>query len=223
MFHINISMLYEPLLSLPKIPDNLVQILLDDFEFNRPRLVPTKDNFEKFKMLPEYKGKVDNEHENPDTLEGQLGVFTSMAQSIYNKEICNFNMMSVTSPTVLEWLRDNLPFDSIHAGMQEFVNGVFFPPHVDLVRYRAINYAIDLGGDNVTTDFWQPTPQFANLAITPRTSMPYERIEKIGSYKVELNKWHQLDVTKIHSVENIDPSKRRFSLTLSRFNIPLTS
>ena len=49
MFRINISMLYEPLLSLPKLPDNLIQILLDDFEFNRPRLVPTKDNFEKFK------------------------------------------------------------------------------------------------------------------------------------------------------------------------------
>lgn len=215
-------MLYELLPEFPTIPDYIIQIALDDFEKHRHRLVPTKDNFEKFKMLPEYKGKVDNEHENPDDLASQLGVFTHMAQGVYNKEICNFNTMSITSEVVMRWLEDNLPIQGIHAGLQEFVNGDFFPPHVDLVRYRAINFPIELGGSNVTTDFWKPKEEFAHLKITPRTAFPYERIEKIASYKIELHKWHQLDVTNIHSVENIEPGKRRMSFTLSRFNIPLT-
>lgn len=215
-------MLYELLPEFPPVPDDIIQIALDDFEKHRHRLVPTKDNFEKFKMLPEYKGKVDNEHDNPTTSDGFLGVLTSEAQSVYNKEICNFNTMTITSEVVLRWLEEHLPMKGIHAGLQEFVNGSFFPPHVDLVRYKAINFPIELGGSNVTTDFWKPKDEYSHLKITPRTAFPYDRIEKIGSYKVELHKWHQLDVTKIHSVENMEPGLRRMSITLSKFNVPVT-
>lgn len=200
----------------PKLPPNIIQELYDWFDLNRPSLVPI-EGFNHFKMLPKAHGHVDNEHPLTSELENNLGVPTWKAIELYGNTVCSFSIMP-TPATVNRWIADNIPLTGVHASIQEFTNGKFFIPHRDLLRDVAYNYILETGGDAVETCFYKPKPEFKHLDVTARTFIPYDRIDLVDSVIFESGQWHKIDVTNIHSVENIDPTKRRFSLTLSIFN-----
>jgi hypothetical protein len=200
----------------PKLPPNIIQELYDWFDLNRPSLEPI-EGFNHFKMLPKAHGHVDNEHPLTSELENNLGVPTWKAVELYGNTVCSFSIMP-TPAIVNRWIADNIPLIGVHASIQEFTNGKFFIPHRDLLRDVAYNYILETGGDAVETCFYKPKPEFKHLDVTARTFIPYDRIDLVDSVIFESGQWHKIDVTNIHSVENIDPTKRRFSLTLSIFN-----
>lgn len=200
----------------PKLPQSIIQELYDWFNLHRPSLVPI-EGFDHFKMMPQAHGHVDNEHPLTSELENNIGIPTRKAVEFYGNEVCSFSIMP-TPPSVNKWIADNIPLKGVHASIQEFTNGKFFIPHRDLLRDVAYNYILETGGDNVKTCFYKPKPEFEHLNVTARTFIPYDRIDLIESTVFEKDQWHKLDVSKIHSVENIDPTTRRFSLTLSIFN-----
>jgi len=219
LFNINIFMQARFLTALPRLPDDLIQILLDDFEFNRAKLKGSLDNCAKFKSFFLSSDSIVLEERRkhiPVNSVNQLGTLMTEIENAYDKKLCDFNIIAVTSTTVIEWLRDHkLCDEATRPVVQEFVNGEFFPPHVDLHRANAINYCFELGGQHVTTDFWQPRKEFAHLAVSPRTAFPYEKIELIDSFKAKIHQWFQLDTSVIHSVENMNLSERRIGLTMT--------
>ncbi len=199
----------------PILPKTLIDDINDHFEKCRSLLVPI-EGFKHFMVLPQSKEEIEKTHPLTGNVENSLGYPTSVAANKF-PNVCLFRI--IPAPRFLEiWLEENIPIRGWHASLQEFVEGDFFIPHIDLMRNIAYNYLFETGGDNVRTVFYEPKEEYKNYTIAPRTFIPYERIQEVESTVFPTNKWHQLSVDKIHSVENLDPNKRRFSLTLSIFN-----
>jgi hypothetical protein len=91
--------------------------------------------------------------------------------------------------------------------------GPIIIPHVDEGRSYVYNYLLDTGG--AVTKFYKNAKGYENLKAYPQTVFTYDRIEEIESIDIEKNRWHYLDVTKVHNVENIRPGQKRISLSLS--------
>ena len=117
------------------------------------------------------------------------------------------------SLAVKDWVYKNISED-VTINIQVMTNGTNVPPHIDEVRTSAINYLITTGG-NATTDFYKPKTAFEHLPVTAQTAIPYKKLDLQQSQHIAPKVWHKLSVTKIHSVENINPQLKRIALTLS--------
>jgi hypothetical protein len=93
-------------------------------------------------------------------------------------------------------------------------SGTTITPHIDEMRRYAVNYVISTGGNSVTS-FYKPKPEFEHLHVYAQTVFPFDRLDKIKEIQIEPHRWHRLDTSVIHSVENIDPTLKRISLSLS--------
>lgn len=92
------------------------------------------------------------------------------------------------------------------------------PPHVDRGRALAINYYLELGGNNVQTVF------YAAAAATQSTTAHnylYSDVEKIGQCCFGKNQWYAYNVTQCHSVEHIQTT--RYFLSIMLEESPLTT
>ena len=93
-----------------------------------------------------------------------------------------------------------------------------FPPHVHYGRTLAVNYFIDLGGDNVNTVFYShyqadrepnsPQPVLEKYG----GFLKYENVRKDTQYTAEKNKWYVHNSRIPHSVENITATRILFCL-----------
>lgn len=129
------------------------------------------------------------------------------------KDLAEFDFLEV-SEEVKQWVKDNIDLNVAHVSVQSMYGGKSITPHVDEMRSYAYNYVIDTGGET-STCFWKPRPEFEHLKVYAQTVFPYDRLELIEEIKIEQGRWHRLDTRQIHSVENLDPSKKRISLSLS--------
>jgi len=89
------------------------------------------------------------------------------------------------------------------------------PPHIDRQRALAINYYIDLGGEQVTTSFYD-----FNDEVQPDASsnFQYTDYKKLGHCVFEKNRWYAYNVSQCHSVENITGT--RYFLSICPMNAP---
>jgi hypothetical protein len=113
------------------------------------------------------------------------------------------------------WVNQNISRDINRIHIQIMFGGDFVIPHVDEIRQKAYNYILTTGGSDVETCFYEPKDEFKHLKITAQTYFPKDRLNKTYGITIFPKKWHRLSVNKIHSVENLDPTQRRISLTLS--------
>jgi len=102
-------------------------------------------------------------------------------------------------------------------------NGIYVAPHRDFHRVRAINYWISVGGEHVTTCWWRETlPRSSSLSKDMlrffSRQYPYSKLTKIEEHCIENNVWHEIDVSEIHSVENLDINQSRWGLSISKFD-----
>ena len=112
-----------------------------------------------------------------------------------------------------EWCDNNIEKDCV-VNLLYIHGGTRFLPHIDPLRNRSYNYIIETS-DNVRNCFWEPKQEYANLNVTPMTYIDYNRLNLIDEVVLPKNKWYELNVGKIHSVENIDPTRRRIVITVS--------
>ena len=92
-----------------------------------------------------------------------------------------------------------------------------YPPHIDRSRSMAINYYIESGGDEVETVFYKfkdPHRTFGEIKVAK-----YADIIPLTKVQFNSNTWYALDVTKIHSVENITAMRLMLALSFSKENI----
>lgn len=76
------------------------------------------------------------------------------------------------------------------------------PPHCDRARNLAINYYIDLGGENVTTNFYNY--QRTDSDRTAAENLRYDQVELVESHQLTTDTWYAFNVQQCHSVENIE-------------------
>jgi hypothetical protein len=99
--------------------------------------------------------------------------------------------------------------------------GHYVAPHRDFDRTRGINYWVTLGGDQVKTCWYRPLDQPIRSA-TRRDLLKffarpwsYGQLELVESHSIAQGRWHELDVTEIHSVEGLEPTEARWGLSVS--------
>ena len=87
-----------------------------------------------------------------------------------------------------------------------------FPPHSDRIRCLGINYYVELGGDNVTTLFYNkvdaPDENQGGNVIS------YEDAPKIiKSVNFKNEEWYVLHARQYHSVENVETIRSLLSIS----------
>lgn len=92
------------------------------------------------------------------------------------------------------------------------INGTpsVIPPHCDRVRRTAINYLLDLGGDQVTTTFYKQQRSTNDLSLSE--NVIYDAVEPLESVQIPRDVWHTFDPQRFHSVENITGRRHYLSL-----------
>jgi hypothetical protein len=143
--------------------------------------------------------------------EDSLGYPISQANVLFN-DLAKFDFLKV-SDNILEWTYVNISPKPALVTIQVMHNGPTIIPHVDEGRTFVYNYLLDTGG--ATTRFYKNAKGYEHLTAYPQTVFTYDRIEVIETIDIEPNRWHYLDVTKVHNVENIQPGRKRISLSLS--------
>lgn len=87
--------------------------------------------------------------------------------------------------------------DSYLAQVQQFLGGYTVPIHIDRRRNSTHNYIVSAGGNDVFTNWYRSV------------DIGYELIE---SHKIELFKWHRLNVQTPHDVTGTIAGQYRIAL-----------
>lgn len=196
----------------PTLPNDIVDAVYAFVEDNRAKMVDSP-NIPNFKLTEVERAifKRSGKKDNPDNIGYKEG-------EVLKEGACQFTFMRVGNSPINKWVEENIKLEGdsvIHIHILEMYNGSFYFPHVDPVRTQVYNYVIETGGDDTETAFWKPKAEFNHMEVVPQVPIPYERIDKVHSYKMPLQQWHHLAVSNIHSIEHVDPTKRRLILSIS--------
>lgn len=127
--------------------------------------------------------------------------------------LVNYHFLDV-SDNIRNWVNNNIPVQADSINIQVMEKGSIIAPHIDEIRTRAYNYLIQTGGD-VSLVFYELKDPEDVKWVHPQIFIPYEKIVKQEETSVPVDVWHLLPTNKIHSVENINPTDRRISLSIS--------
>jgi sensor histidine kinase YesM len=109
---------------------------------------------------------------------------------------------------IIEFYKNCSNFNNSKMFIQIISGGKYFTPHIDDVKLRKTTKLciLQTGGNNVETTWWNVKENYANenYGIDPDLLFfPYYKIEKSHSHILKTNSWYELEVNKIHSVENM--------------------
>lgn len=164
--------------------------------------------------LPPIPEELLQDYYNDDDIEFEQGVNTYRKSGIFRR-------YSLTA-TLDNWLRKNIvapnvPSSAYFTGLQEMSihNGVGeILPHTDLRKW-SVNYIVDCGGENVSTEFYQVPGK--DLLLGPNVRLdepaPYPPIYKSV---VQSHRWHIINANVLHAVRNIETVRRAVSFGLRR-------
>lgn len=191
----------------PELPQELKKEILEfidaqDFEsFDDLLINSTPEVVQMVKDIYGFEGK-----------DSELGYAGHVAREMF-PTLIKYHFLEV-SEKVKDWVRQNLPIEAASINVQVMIDGKSIAPHIDEIRRYAINYLLDTGGD-VELVFYELKDPADEKWIHPQMFIPYEKLEVKEVNKVPANVWHTLPTNKIHSVENIDPTRKRIALTIS--------
>lgn len=129
------------------------------------------------------------------------------------KDLAHFDFLEVND-ALNKWARANIDPNVAHVSIQAMYGGTTITPHIDEMRTYALNYVVVTGG-NSRTCFYKPKAEYSHLRVYPQTVFPIDRLELVDEIQIEPHRWHRLDTSTIHSVEDLDPQLKRISLSLS--------
>lgn len=126
--------------------------------------------------------------------------------------LAKFDFLEVTD-TIKDWVYKNISPKPSYISVQVMFGGTTITPHIDEARKYAYNYIVS-SAEGITS-FYRPAIDFEHLIVYPQTIFTHDRIEVTDSLSIDTNRWHYIDVSKIHGVSNITPGQKRISLSLS--------
>ena len=146
--------------------------------------------------------------------ENSFGEPQHLSNQLYPNE-ASFEWFDIDDK-IYECLKLILPisFDKEDVFIMASSNGDIVPPHIDDFRKSGINYIIESGGENVTTNHYKPQKEYEHLVSYPRTIFLLDKLDLIHSEVIKEKSWFKLNTKTIHSVQNINPHQQRISLTI---------
>jgi len=105
----------------------------------------------------------------------------------------------------------------VHALLGKLVNiqgsgSAQSPPHCDRYRQTAINYILELGGENVSTCFYKEKRK--DMDFSKAENALYTDIELDFKKHLATDTWYSFNVQEYHSVENITGTRLFLGLLL---------
>lgn len=210
--------MYFTYLDLPPVPQDIEERILDivnnpiyNFHSSEEFVQHALENRNNLNIEAsnEIINAIKNVDYNPDD---SLGYHLSEVWNHFT-DLAEFDFLEV-SQEIKDWVKYNINLNVAHVSIQSMYGGKTITPHIDEMRSFAYNYIIDTGGET-STSFWKPKTEYSHLKVYAQTVFPYDRLELLEEVKIERGRWHRLDTRQIHSVENLDPNKKRISLSLS--------
>lgn len=210
--------MYFTYLDLPPVPKNLEQQILDIVD----KPVANFHNSEAFVEYMEQNRSELNIEAGADVINAIKGVEVDYTKSLgfslsevwkHFKDLAFFDFLEANEE-LNKWARETIDKNIAHVSIQAMYGGTTITPHIDEMRRKAVNYVITTGG-NSKTCFYKPKAEYNNLIAYPQTVFPFDRLDLVEEVRIEPYRWHSLNVTEIHSVENLDPQLKRISLSLS--------
>lgn len=200
--------MYFTYLNLPLIPTHLEEKILEIVNTNNYHLEKNRNelNISAGQEVLDAISSIEINYEN------SLGFPLSEAWNHF-EELAHFDFLEVNQD-LNDWARSNIDKNVAHVSIQAMYGGTAITPHIDEMRTRALNYVISTGGQSKTC-FYKPKKQFNHLTIYPQTIFSFDRLDLIEEICIEPYRWHRIDVSTIHSVQNLDPAQKRISLSLS--------
>jgi hypothetical protein len=221
---INIFMSYIDYKDYPQLPQWLVDHLYKILETNTNQPIKYDDDF-KERMIKEAEmlmGGADQatldaiaflDYNEEDTLGGPFTDPT--AYDFFTETLARFDFIPVDQ-VVIDWVTENIPEKVIGVNLQVMYAGEIITPHIDELRHYALNYTLERGGDNVQTVFYKVKPEYSNQKAYPRTLIPFSKLDVIESEGIPEHAWHKMNISdEIHSVLNLDPTRKRIALSCS--------
>jgi hypothetical protein len=196
--------LYKPF---PLIPKHIVKQVLRlvsaiNFQTNDFNLTTDDTLLESIKQYaPNFNDKI-------------LGVAFNEAQQHFKEPIASFAFIKPPDDLTI-WVKENIPIPYKAVNIQVMTGGTHVVPHVDEIRTGGLNYIIRTGGPAVKTAFYKPKLAYEEFKVVPQTAFLLDTIDEVYSEILPANNWHILDVTRIHSVNNIVSSELRIAVTVS--------
>jgi hypothetical protein len=127
-------------------------------------------------------------------------------------DLASFDFLPV-SDIITDWVKENITPTPALVTIQVMQQGSIITPHVDEGRTSVYNFLLETGGG--ITKFYRNSKEYMHLTAYPQTIFTHDRLEEVESIDIEKNRWHYLNVSKIHNVENIQPNQKRIALSLS--------
>lgn len=134
---------------------------------------------------------------------------------------CEYWFSKNINPELAEWIYKNIIQDtkSIEIGCQVATNGVHIV-HSDINRRYAINYMIELGGDDAWTSWYKELNKPINRSKRTGNTQAdtgyvgYENLELLDSVKFKKNKWYLIATNILHDVDNIVGDRKSISISI---------
>lgn len=89
------------------------------------------------------------------------------------------------------------------------------PPHCDRSRAVGLNYFINLGGNNVKTVFYDQQHPIVGVG----RNIHYNELTPVEQHVFDQDSWYCYDVSRCHSVENIESTRLFIAIRLVRKDI----
>jgi hypothetical protein len=133
-----------------------------------------------------------------------LGLPISLVES-YTSE-CGYFKYLDGNEIIWQWVEKNIPYKIDNISVFTLYGGKKILPHQDFAKNQ-LNMIIECNDETINY-VYEPKKEFQHLNTNAYSFVPYERIDVVQEIKVEKNKWYYFPATRIHSIENINNTRR---------------
>jgi len=174
--------------------------------------------------LPVIPNNLLNEEFIPEMGTNDIGYGAEHFKHGIKLEPCSYWFSSVKNKELISWLQENVPafkpLSNILYQQTYHKTGGYHIVHSDIRRSFALNYMIELGGDNVLTTWYRekgkPLKRFKT--VSGRQSdvgyIDYANLEILESVKFEKNKWYIISTNILHDAGEIKGLRKSITISI---------
>jgi hypothetical protein len=142
---------------------------------------------------------------------------------------CEYINFEIDHLPLKEWLNNNIPGSFIGDSRKQISKAIkdkgTHIVHSDVKRIFALNYLLEMGGDNVITTWYKeknkplyrPKNKIGQQSDTG--FVKYDDLEVLTSVKFKKNKWYLLSTDILHDVDNITSERSAISISFKNKEI----
>ena len=135
---------------------------------------------------------------------------------VHDESLIGFQKASykrwAAKPELLEWLKTNISNYINIAGVQTQEGTL--QPHCDRRRW-AVNYLINTGGTNATTEFYQYLNYPIVFSGVGVAFVPGDKLKTLKQVVIEPGRWHILNTHILHGVTNVESQRQAVTIGLN--------